>query len=589
MKTVVQPYDEEVDVTVLEVDMPEPELLEQKSGSPEVTPEDWEKVKPIYTDFMQSYTSHPEQPVEQWLGGKLQEYLPEEPSEEIHKMTDEIVTTLHRNEAMHQSLQEAVANGRSKESWFAAQTQKSVSAMSTQEASVYLAELDKALDTANEQLYHTINTKAGVPSQNPNLDGYIAEQYHAQTFNLNAEAAGSEYRAKVLEPDGAYGKNSVDVVIVDGEGKIVKRYQCKYGQDSHATGEMFEKGDYRGQGKLIPDGQEIEKKSSNVIEAPDGTTSKPLSKEKAKQMQEEAQSGNWSELNWNEYQVKDLAMGIGKQAGAAALQGAVIGAGMTVAQKVWNGEEIDGQEVVEAALTGGADFGVKAATAGALKVASEKEILSVIPKGTPAGTFANIAYVAVENVKVLGKVATGELTLREGFEKIQDLCRMNDGKPAAAYIFAVLVENVRLLFPQALGIHTLAFGGYPQHLITRCCAIGGILHLQLDLLLDGRFLLFHLLDLVRKLLPLIQKSMQSTQVSGLVPVVYLIKLVDLLGVTIATVRCRGNLGHNMVRPEKLFLINKIRKHLLIRHDFVDHQLSAENQSRHIPAVETADG
>ena len=73
MKTVVQPYDEEVDVTVLEVDMPEPELLEQKTGSPEVTPEDWEKVKPIYTDFMQSYTSHPEQPVEQWLGGKLQE------------------------------------------------------------------------------------------------------------------------------------------------------------------------------------------------------------------------------------------------------------------------------------------------------------------------------------------------------------------------------------------------------------------------------------------------------------------------------------------------------------------------------------
>lgn len=59
MKTVVQPYDEEVDVTVLEVDMPEPELLEQKTGSPEVTPEDWEKVKPIYTDFMQSLYQPP--------------------------------------------------------------------------------------------------------------------------------------------------------------------------------------------------------------------------------------------------------------------------------------------------------------------------------------------------------------------------------------------------------------------------------------------------------------------------------------------------------------------------------------------------
>ena len=88
---------------------------------------------------------------------------------------------------------------------------------------------------------------------------------------------------------------------------------------------------------------------------------------------------------------------------------------------------------------------------------------------------------------------------------------MNDGKPAAAYIFAVLVENVRLLFPQTLGIYTLAFGAHPRYLITRCCAIGSILHLQLDLLLDGRFLLFHLLDLVRKLLPLIQKSIQGTQ------------------------------------------------------------------------------
>ena len=40
--------------------------------------------------------------------------------------------------------------------------------------------------------------------------------------------------------------------------------------------------------------------------------------------------------------------------------------------------------------------------------------------------------------------------------------------------------------------------------------------MQLDLLLDGCFLLFHLLDLVGKLLPLIQKSMQSTIVSALI-------------------------------------------------------------------------
>lgn len=90
-----------------------------------------------------------------------------------------------------------------------------------------------------------------------------------------------------------------------------------------------------------------------------------------------------------------------------------------MAQKLWNGESIDADEVVETAIVSGADFGVKAAAAGALKVGVEKEIIKVIPKGTPAGTIANIAYVAIEDVKVLGKMATGELTMKEGIEKLE--------------------------------------------------------------------------------------------------------------------------------------------------------------------------
>ncbi|MCS5854374.1 hypothetical protein LNO23_00245 [Klebsiella pneumoniae subsp. pneumoniae] len=59
-------------------------------------------------------------------------------------------------------------------------------------------------------------------NQQLNLDGFIAEQHHADTFNLDAVAKGSEYRAEVLKPKsgGTYGKNSVDVVIRDGEGKL---------------------------------------------------------------------------------------------------------------------------------------------------------------------------------------------------------------------------------------------------------------------------------------------------------------------------------------------------------------------------------
>lgn len=396
-------------------------LLDEENG-PILVEEECIKIKPIIEDFVRSYAMNPTEPVENWLVPKLQEQLPEKSRDEIVTMVDEIIVTIKVNEEKKESLNEAIACGRSKESWFASETKKATSAISIQEAAKYLTGLDNALQRANESLYKTITTQAGTVNRNPRLDGFIAEQYHAQTFNLNAEASGSPYRAKVLEPNGnRYAKNSVDIVIVDGEGKVVRRYQSKYCKDAKATEQAFKHGDYRGQQKLVPKGQDdyINKKTTTVLEAPDGTTSNPLKKSKAEQMRDEAQSGNWNDLNWNEYATKDLAIGIGKQAGYAALQGAVIGVGFDVAQKLWNDEEVETEEVVETAIITGADFGVKAAVAGALKVGVEKEIIKVIPKGTPASTIANIAYVAIENVKVLEKMATGELTMKEGIEKLE--------------------------------------------------------------------------------------------------------------------------------------------------------------------------
>lgn len=391
--------------------------------APQITFEEAQALKPIQKKFMESYLEHKDMiPVEEWLRAEMTESLPDCSAEEITQMSNEIITTLKVQEEKKESLEKAIASGRSKESWFASEAKTATSYMSAQEASQYLQGLDKALTSANESLYRTIHTQAGTISQNPHLDGFIAEQYHAQTFNLNAEAAGSPYHAKVLEPTGnGYAKNSVDIVIVDDRGKIIRRYQSKYCKDAEATAQAFEHGDYRGQQKLVPEGQEqdIAKKVTTVIVAPDGTTSKPLSKVRAKELQDEAQSGKWNDLNWNEYKAKDLAIGIGKQAGQAALMGTAVGVGFDVAQKVWNGEEINGEELVETAIVSGADFGVKAAAAGALKVGVEKEIVTAIPKGTPAGTIANIAHVAIEDVKIVGKMATGELTVKEGFEKME--------------------------------------------------------------------------------------------------------------------------------------------------------------------------
>lgn len=426
------------------------ELLLDEEDKPILVEGECEELKPVIEDFVKSYTENSDKPVKTWLVSKMQEEMPEKTPEEIEAMVEEIIATIEVDEEKQESLNEAVKKGKSKESWFASETKKATSGMANQEAAKYLGELDDALKKANESLRETIHldTNSNIISQNPCLDGYIAEQYHAQTFNLNAKARGSQYEAKVLKPDGAYAKNSVDIVIVDKEGRVVRRYQSKYCKDARATERAFEQGDYRGQQKLVPEGQEnsINKKCTIVLEAPDGTTSNPLEKNRAEQMRDEAQSGNWNELNWNEYALKDLAKGIGKQAGHAAIQGAAIGVGMDVAQKLWNGEEIEADEIVETAITTGADFGVKAAAAGALKVGSEKEIIKVIPKGTPASTVANIAFVAVEDIKVLGKMADGELTAKEGLEKIEQTTVSTTAGLMTMAEGAAIGETVGLVF-----------------------------------------------------------------------------------------------------------------------------------------------
>lgn len=51
-----------------------------------------------------------------------------------------------------------------------------------------------------------------------------------------------------------------------------------------------------------------------------------------------------------------------------------------------------------------------------LQVVIRKGIIKFIPKATPAGVIANIACVGIENIKVLGKIASGELTLTKGLD-----------------------------------------------------------------------------------------------------------------------------------------------------------------------------
>lgn len=382
---------------------------------------------PIQKRFLESCLYDGEdEAIEKRLRSELKNNLPEYGDQEISEMSRSIVDTLVLQEEKQQSLQQTLQRGESKESWFADEIERATAHLSARQANQYLHNLDEAISSANEAMKNTILTKSGAINQNPNLDGFIAETYLEQTFNIKATGKESPYRAEDRKPNGErYKKNSVDLVVRDqlGEGKIVQRYQSKYGATPKVTDRLLGN-KYPGQRAVVPEGQQLEmrRKATDRIIAPDGTSGKPISKERAKQIQNDAQQrGEIFQFDWSECEAKDLAMGVGKHVGQSAVMGMAIGAGTDVVQKVWAGEEIDGDEVVASALVSGADFGVKAAAAGALKVGVEKGIISIIPKGTPASVLADIANIAVENVKICGEIASGEVTLVEGIDKMEQV------------------------------------------------------------------------------------------------------------------------------------------------------------------------
>ena len=374
------------------------------------------KTAGLISSFVSSWERHKHDtaPAE-WLANEFRKY-PNlwEGEEEMVATAKEVVANVERRNADQASLHAHVDAGKSKASWLAGKIEEGAAAAGASSVGAYATKIDQTLQTANGEMFgFTFN-------QNRNLDGLIAEQHHADTFNLDAVAKGSPLRAEVQR---SLKKNSVDIFVKDGEGKgkIVQRYQSKYGKDAEATQELFAEGDYRGQRKLVADGQEDAiANATNVIEAQD-VRSKPLSKAEAKRLQERAQQDQEArQYEWNDVNRIEIAKGIGKQAAANAAMVCVFQGAHILGRRVWNslrGKENqsasdDLREFFESSIKGAAHVGVQTAVSGAVVVAVKNGLIKSL-KNTPVGRIVQVVHVGLENAKVLWKFAKGELTVEE--------------------------------------------------------------------------------------------------------------------------------------------------------------------------------
>ncbi|MDD2724060.1 MAG: hypothetical protein PHH59_08595 [Methylovulum sp.] len=410
---------EQISETSAEADQATTELFGSEDNAP--------KTAGVIAHFVESYSRNKNTlPIEAWLEQTFSEY-PDlwADAAERHATALQIIEKIEQNNQIKADLYAHLDKGKSRESWLAKKIEQGASSGGAAEVGTYAQSIDNVLEQANRKNWDAVIRKDGFTiSQNGNLDGFIAEHHHANTFNMDAAAKGSLYRAKVLEPQPgeAYRKNSMDIGIYDADGKLVRRYQAKYGSDADATIKLFKKGDYRGQRKLVPEGHG-DTGIAEVIEI-DGVSSKPLSKEEAKVLQDQAQQeAEIKQYDWNDTNRLTIAKEIGRKAVIAAAFNAGFQGARILGRRAWNaltGKENrpaseDMQEFFNASLQSAGNVGVQVAVSGALVVAAKSGWLKIL-QNTPAGQIANIAYIGLENAKCLYKLAKGELNPLEAID-----------------------------------------------------------------------------------------------------------------------------------------------------------------------------
>ncbi|WP_133405879.1 hypothetical protein [Parashewanella tropica] len=395
-----------------------------------VTPEGAKNTRGVIGSFIRSYRDKsPELSNKAWLCFEFAKY-PDiwRTEEELEQTADEIVEEVAVFKSSQQELAEHHSKGLSTNNWLAGKIEQGATAVGVTNIGAYAKEIESAIESANKANIDLLYRNDGQLNQQLNLDGFIAEQHHVDTFNLDAVAKGSEYRAEVLQPKlgEAYGKNSVDVVIRSGDGKIVRRYQAKYGADADATDTLLKKGDYRGQRKLVPEGQSEDIPGSTETIEIDGVESKPLSKQEAKKRQRKAQEeAEAKQYDWNEASSTNIVKNIGKKAGATALLSVGFQGARILGRRFWNGitgkenksVEEDLQEFVQSSLKSASTSGLTVAVTGGVTVAVKSGWLGDVLKNTPAGKIANSVCIGIENAKILYKYAKGELTGEEALDQ----------------------------------------------------------------------------------------------------------------------------------------------------------------------------
>ena len=291
----------------------------------------------------------------------------------------------------------------------------------------YVDSVNTAIDNANKTMMESVTTKVGVINQNPNLDGFIFEEYHAGTFNIDAAVKQKSYHAEALKPElgETYGKNSIDLIIEDTD-KYVKKYSAKAYKNANESAKAFYDKvtgyKYKFQSKLVPTDQtgdianSVDKIKFNNVE------SKGITKAEIKDIQNDLQSGN-KKVDIVNFKKDVNTISISKQIGKQAMLNGTMGVGIGMAANIGvnliTGKEVEAEEVIEVGIKTGASMGMATAIAGGIRVAVEKKVIPIV--FSRMLTNNSIGAIAAASMDIIGtafKLGSGEISLGQAVKDV---------------------------------------------------------------------------------------------------------------------------------------------------------------------------
>ena len=291
----------------------------------------------------------------------------------------------------------------------------------------YVDTVNNTIDSANKTLMESVTTKTGNINQNPNLDGFIFEEHHAGTFNIDAAVKQKSYHAEALKPElgETYGKNSIDLIIEDS-GKYVKKYSAKaYKNGKENAKAFYDKNGrykYKFQSKLVPADQTGEIANSVDKIKYNNVESKGISKAEIKDIQNDLQSGNKKADVFNfkkDVNTISISKQIGKQAMVNGTMGLVAGMAENIGTKIIQGKEVEVEEVIEAGIKTGASMGMATAVAGGIRVAVEKKVIpTVFSRMLTNNTIGAIAASSIDIIGTAFKLGSGEIRLGKAVKDV---------------------------------------------------------------------------------------------------------------------------------------------------------------------------